>query len=54
MPGGGEILVILFLILMLFGPDKLPEFARTIGKGLRQVRKMSDEVKSSLRLDDDD
>ncbi len=54
MPGSGEIFVIFFLILLLFGPDKLPEFARSIGRVLRQVRKMSDEVRSQFRLDDDD
>ena len=54
MPGTGEIIVIFILVLLLFGPDKLPELARGIGRGLREIRKATDEVRSQLRLDDDD
>ena len=53
MPGGGELLIIFVLVLLLFGPDKLPEFARFIGRGMRKMRRMSDEVRAQLRLDDD-
>ena len=53
MPGSGEIVVIFFLVLLLFGPDKLPELARQIGKGLREIRKVSDEFRSQLKIDDD-
>jgi sec-independent protein translocase protein TatA len=36
MIGTGEILVILCVILLLFGGKKLPEFARNLGKGVRE------------------
>ena len=34
---GAEIFVILLIVVMLFGADKLPEIARGLGKGMRQV-----------------
>lgn len=37
--GSGEILVILFIILILFGGKKLPEFAQSLGKGIREFKK---------------
>ncbi|MGC8803559.1 MAG: twin-arginine translocase TatA/TatE family subunit [Bacteroidales bacterium] len=46
--GGSEILLILLVILILFGADKLPELARSLGKGLNEVRKASEEIKQEL------
>ena len=51
MPGTPEILVIFLLVLVLFGPDKLPELAKQVGKGVRKIRRASDELKSQLNLD---
>jgi sec-independent protein translocase protein TatB len=53
MPGSGELLVIFVLVLLLFGPDKLPELARQFGKGMREIRKASDEFRRQLKIDDD-
>lgn len=39
MLGTGEILVILLVILILFGGKKLPEFAQSLGKGIREFKK---------------
>ena len=39
MIGSGEILVILVVILILFGGKKLPEFAQSLGKGIREFKK---------------
>ncbi|MDP1879483.1 MAG: twin-arginine translocase TatA/TatE family subunit [Parachlamydiaceae bacterium] len=39
MIGTGEILVILVVILILFGGKKLPEFAQSLGKGIREFKK---------------
>ena len=40
--GFTEILVILLLILLLFGPNKLPELMRNIGKGVHELKKSID------------
>ena len=39
MIGSAEIIVILCLILLLFGGKKLPEFARSLGKGIREFKR---------------
>lgn len=46
--GGSEILLILLAVLVLFGADKLPGFARNIGKGMREIKKATDEIKDEL------
>lgn len=46
--GTSEILLILLAILVLFGADKLPELARSLGKGLREVKKATDDIKKEL------
>jgi sec-independent protein translocase protein TatA len=46
--GGLEIGFILFIAFLLFGPKKLPEIARTLGKGMAELRRASNELKSSL------
>jgi TatA/E family protein of Tat protein translocase len=43
-----EIAFILFIAFLLFGPKKLPEIARTLGKGLGELRRASNELKVSL------
>ena len=53
--GPTELIVVLVIALIVFGPKRLPEVGRTIGKSLREFRKASDELKDelSLKLDDD-
>jgi len=55
MPGVGmdEVVVIIVLILILFGSKRLPELARGLGKGMRELRKATDEVKRELDITDD-
>ena len=46
--GGGEIILILALVLILFGAKKLPELAKGLGNGIKEFKKASREV-----IDDD-
>jgi len=43
-----EMMFILILALVLFGPKKLPEIGRTVGKAITEFRKASDELKSTF------
>ena len=43
--GTGEILIILFVILLLFGAKKLPELAKGLGKGVKEFKKAQNENK---------
>lgn len=57
MPGSGEILVIVLLVLVLFGPDKLPDLARQAGRFIRQVNRIRNDVTRQINLnllDDED
>lgn len=47
--GGAEFLVIILAILLLFGPKSLPDFARQMGKGLRQFRKAQEDLTQQIR-----
>ena len=46
--GPAEILVILVVALLVFGPKKLPEVGRQVGAAMRELRKIQDSVKSEL------
>ena len=46
--GAGELLIILIAGLVIFGPSKLPEVGRAIGKGLREVRKAQAAFSATL------
>lgn len=52
--GFPEIVVILLIALLVFGPKKLPEIGRTLGKTLSELRRASREFSSSIMdLDDE-
>ena len=44
--GAGELVVILVAALLVLGPQRLPEFARAIGKFMREFRRQTDEVRT--------
>ena len=46
--GGGEVLVIVFVILLFFGPKKIPELARGLGRAMREFKDASDNVKREI------
>src|SRR4029078_2024997 len=47
--GGGELIFILFVILMLFGSDKVPEIARTMGKAMAQLKNATNDIKNEIQ-----
>lgn len=47
--GGGELIFIMFIVLMLFGSDKIPEIARTMGKAMAQLKNATNEIKSEIQ-----
>jgi sec-independent protein translocase protein TatB len=44
----GEIVIIAVLALLLLGPDRLPDAAKTLGKGLRDLRKATEDLKDQV------
>lgn len=47
-----EMLLVLVVALLVFGPKKLPELARMLGRGLAEFRRAVNEVKSTMDLDE--
>lgn len=43
-----EILVVAVLALLVFGPEKLPEMARSVGKGMTQLKRMASDAKAEF------
>ncbi len=52
--GPTEIILILAVALIIFGPAKLPELGRSIGNGLKEFRKATKDLKDSVSLDSKD
>lgn len=46
--GGPEIVIIMFVVVMLFGSKKIPEIARGLGKGIRELKDASNEIKREI------
>lgn len=46
--GGTELIVILVVILLIFGPSKLPEIGRSFGKSIKEFRKASKDIQDSI------
>ncbi len=47
--GPMELIIVLVIILIIFGPGRLPDIGNAIGKGLREFRKASTEIEDSIR-----
>jgi TatA/E family protein of Tat protein translocase len=46
--GPAELVLIFVIALLVFGPKKLPEIGRSVGKALREFKKTSEEIKSRI------
>jgi sec-independent protein translocase protein TatA len=47
--GGGEVMVVMFIILLLFGGDKMPQLAKGLGKTIREFKKAASDVESEFK-----
>ena len=45
---GGELLIILIVAFIVFGPQRIPEIARKLGKGLNEVKKASSQIRDEI------
>jgi len=54
--GAPELILILVLALIIFGPGKLPEVGRALGKGIKEFKNatnsVTDEIKEAAKIDD--
>ena len=46
---GGEIFFILFVVVMVFGADKIPGIARGLGQGMRQLKDATEDIKREIQ-----
>ena len=49
----GEMLMIVLVIVVLFGPDKIPEIARGLGEGVRKMRGAVEDIKTDIMKETD-
>ena len=47
--GGSELFLIIIIAVMLFGADKIPEVAKSLGKGIQQLKSATDDIKSEIQ-----
>jgi sec-independent protein translocase protein TatA len=45
---GGEILVVLLIVLMVFGADSIPSLARNLGRGVRQIKDATQDIQRDI------
>lgn len=50
--GGWEIILILVIIVIFFGAKKIPEMARGLGKGIREFKDATNEIKKEVELEE--
>ena len=50
--GGGEMLIVLLIVLLLFGPSQLPKMARGFGQAIREFKKAQREITDEIQRDE--
>ncbi len=50
---GGELILVFLAFLLLFGSNKIPELARGLGKGLREFKRATDDIKKEINQSTD-
>lgn len=51
--GSGEILLILLVVFLVFGPEKIPELARGLGKLINDVKRATEDIKTEINKEAD-
>jgi sec-independent protein translocase protein TatA len=51
MPGGPELILIAFIVLLLFGGKKLPELMKGLGKGIREFNNAKNSIQSEINTE---
>lgn len=46
--GTSEVVFILFILIMVFGAEKIPDIARNLGKGMRAIKNATNDIKSEI------
>ena len=52
--GGWEIVIILVIVLIIFGPTKLPEMGQAMGKAIREFKNAGKELRSDTTIDEEE
>lgn len=52
--GPGELILILIIALIIFGPAKLPEIGKSLGKALNEFKSQANKVTEDFKVDSDD
>jgi sec-independent protein translocase protein TatA len=50
-PGPWELILLLVIVLIIFGPGKLPDIGNAVGKGIREFRRASSDIEEAVRGD---
>jgi Sec-independent protein translocase protein TatA len=50
--GGGEMVVILILLLLAVGPERMPGFMKAVGRGMREFRQATRDIRSTVGIDE--
>jgi len=50
--GGPELFVVFLVVLLVFGPKRIPEVARGVGKGMRELRRLTTELQREIHVAD--
>lgn len=51
--GSGEIILIIIVIFIVFGPSKIPEMARGLGKFINEIKRASEDIKTEINREAD-
>jgi len=50
---GAEIIIVILVVVMLFGAKKIPELAQGLGKGMKEFKKATDDIKREIKDETD-